>query len=91
MKPAYAPFAWDVKRGAAGFNLMLRQKQFDQKQRRKIVIAFVKGYVDGLLDPRCSRLTYAPALSRSWRHGCMLCKTVNLTSRELDIGMIFAL
>jgi hypothetical protein len=29
---AYAPFSWDVKRGAVGFNLMLRQKQFDQKQ-----------------------------------------------------------
>lgn len=47
---AYAPFSWDVKRGAVGFNLMLRQQQFDPKQRRKIVKAFVKGYIDGLLD-----------------------------------------
>ena len=36
---AYAPFSWEVKRGAVSFNIVLRQTQFNQTQRCKIVHA----------------------------------------------------
>ena len=47
---AFAPFSWDVKRGAVGFNLAVRQQGFSKKNRRRVVKSFVNGYIAGLLD-----------------------------------------
>ncbi|SDK23517.1 Uncharacterized conserved protein, DUF2252 family [Catalinimonas alkaloidigena] len=43
-----APFSWDVKRGATGFFLAARGNGFSKKKARKIVRAFVNGYLAGL-------------------------------------------
>jgi len=43
-----APFSWDVKRGAAGFFVAGRENGFSKKQCRKVVRAFVRGYLDEL-------------------------------------------
>lgn len=45
-----APYTWDVKRGAVGFDLAAREQGLHQKKRRKINHAFAKGYVGGLAD-----------------------------------------
>ncbi|RFC62052.1 DUF2252 domain-containing protein [Fulvimarina endophytica] len=45
----YAPFTWDIKRGAVGFWIAAREKAgFKRKKRRKIVEAFVEGYLDAI-------------------------------------------
>ena len=46
----FAPFSWDVKRGAVGFNIVARNHGLSRSKRRKIVKAFVKAYLQGLLD-----------------------------------------
>ena len=46
----FAPFSWDVKRGAVGFNIVARSHGLSRSKRRKIVKAFVKGYLQGLLE-----------------------------------------
>ncbi len=46
---AYAPFTWDMKRAAVGFWIAAQEEgELDRKQRRKIVRAFVKGYLDAM-------------------------------------------
>ncbi|MDY8110134.1 DUF2252 family protein [Fulvimarina sp. 2208YS6-2-32] len=45
----YAPFTWDLKRGAVGFWIGARQEGgLKRKKRRKIVKEFVKGYLDAM-------------------------------------------
>ncbi|MDX1547296.1 MAG: DUF2252 family protein [Rhodothermales bacterium] len=43
-----APFTYDVKRGAVGFYLIAKQNGLKKKKRRKVVRAFVRGYLGGL-------------------------------------------
>ena len=45
---AYAPFSYDVKRGAVGFWLAGQRNGHKKKHRRRAVHAFVEGYLDGL-------------------------------------------
>lgn len=44
----YAPFTWDLKRGATGFMLAAADQGIGKKRRRKIVEHFVKGYIEGI-------------------------------------------
>lgn len=45
----YAPFTWDIKRGAVGFWIAAREEGgMKRKRRRKIVEKFVKGYLDAM-------------------------------------------
>lgn len=46
----FAPFSWDVKRGAVGFRLATRENGLSKKQRRKIVRSWVNGYWQGLQE-----------------------------------------
>ena len=45
---AFAPFSYDVKRGATGFWLAAKANGLSKKRRRKVVRAFVRGYLAGL-------------------------------------------
>jgi uncharacterized protein (DUF2252 family) len=46
---AYAPFTWDLKRGAVGFAIAGGSEgDLDDKRQRKLVRRFVRGYVDGV-------------------------------------------
>jgi uncharacterized protein (DUF2252 family) len=47
---AFAPFSYDVKRGAVGFWLACRRNGFKKKVCRRVVRAFAQGYLDGLTD-----------------------------------------
>lgn len=44
----FAPFSWDVKRGAVGFYIAAHENGFNKRARRKTVCAFVQGYLGGL-------------------------------------------
>ncbi|MBO0902599.1 DUF2252 domain-containing protein [Jiella sonneratiae] len=45
----YAPFTWDLKRGATGFWIAAREEGgLNRKKRRKIVKKFVKGYLEAM-------------------------------------------
>lgn len=45
----YAPFTWDIKRGAVGFWIAAREiGGFKRKKRRKIVEKFVRGYLEAM-------------------------------------------
>ncbi|WP_246627075.1 DUF2252 domain-containing protein [Modestobacter italicus] len=45
----YAPFTWDLKRGAVGFLLGAAEKGgLSQKKQRAVARRFVRGYVDGI-------------------------------------------
>jgi len=45
----YAPFTWDLKRGAVGFWIGAGEEAgFTRKKRRKIVKKFVKGYLEAM-------------------------------------------
>ena len=46
----FAPFTYDVRRGAVGFYLSTKENGFSKKKRKKIVRAFVEGYLDGLRE-----------------------------------------
>jgi uncharacterized protein (DUF2252 family) len=46
----FAPFSWDVKRGATGFNLVAREKGLRKPSRKKVVRHFVEGYQRGLRE-----------------------------------------
>ncbi|MEV8274693.1 DUF2252 family protein [Microbacterium sp. NPDC077184] len=47
----YAPFTWDLKRGATGFLLAAEEKGDHGRTRQaKIAAAFVEGYIDGVRD-----------------------------------------
>lgn len=46
---AYAPFTWDIKRGATGFWIATAEiAGLKRKKRRKIVARFVEGYLDAM-------------------------------------------
>ena len=48
---AWAPFTWDVKRGAVGFMLAAAEEGgHGSKRQRKIAERFVEGYVDGVRE-----------------------------------------
>ena len=44
----FAPFSWDVKRGAVGFYIAAKENGFNKRARRRIVRGFVNGYLQGL-------------------------------------------
>ena len=44
----YAPFTWDLKRGAVGFMVAAEEQGLSKKVRRKIVKHLVRGYLDGI-------------------------------------------
>jgi uncharacterized protein (DUF2252 family) len=44
----FAPFSYDLKRGAVGFYIVAKQNGLKKKKRKKVVKAFVDGYLDGL-------------------------------------------
>lgn len=44
----FAPFSWDIKRGAVGFWLGAAEEGVKKKHRKKIVRHFVRGYHEGL-------------------------------------------
>jgi uncharacterized protein (DUF2252 family) len=46
----FAPFSWDVKRGATGFYMAAQDGGLSSKKSRKVVDAFVKGYLEGLQE-----------------------------------------
>lgn len=46
----YAPFTWDLKRGATGFLVAAREEGVGKKARHAAVRAFVHGYLDGIAD-----------------------------------------
>jgi uncharacterized protein (DUF2252 family) len=46
----FAPFSWDLRRGATGFWIACRENGWNRKKRAKIVRAFVQGYLDGLKE-----------------------------------------
>ena len=46
----FAPFSWDVKRGAVGFYLAAKDNGLKKKHRLATVERFVRGYLDALLD-----------------------------------------
>ena len=43
---AYAPFTWDLKRGATGFLIAAEVEGQKPKNRRRIVRSFVRGYIE---------------------------------------------
>lgn len=44
----YAPFTWDLKRGAVGFLIAAKEQGLKKKHRFKAAKALVKGYLDGI-------------------------------------------
>ncbi|MEZ4237838.1 MAG: DUF2252 family protein [Myxococcota bacterium] len=44
----FAPFSWDLRRGAVGFWMAAREHGLPKKQRRKVVRRFLRGYIAGL-------------------------------------------
>jgi uncharacterized protein (DUF2252 family) len=46
----YAPFTWDLKRGATGFLVAAKEEGVGRKKRRKIARKLVRGYLDGVED-----------------------------------------
>lgn len=47
----YAPFTWDLKRGATGFWIAAREVGgLSRKKRRRVVSCFVEGYLDAMQD-----------------------------------------
>jgi uncharacterized protein (DUF2252 family) len=45
----YAPFTWDLKRGAVGFMIAAQEEGgHGRKKQRKIAKRFVQGYIDGI-------------------------------------------
>ena len=44
----FAPFTYDVRRGAIGFNIGALINEFKKRKRKKIVKKFVTGYLNGL-------------------------------------------
>lgn len=46
----FAPFSYDVKRGAVGFELAAKDAGLKKKDRRRIVKKFARGYIAGLKE-----------------------------------------
>ena len=44
----YAPFTWDLKRGAVGFMVAAKERGIHKKKRRRIVRELLDGYFDGM-------------------------------------------
>lgn len=44
----FAPFSYDVKRGGVGFYIAAWESGFDKSDRKKVVAAFVDGYLRGM-------------------------------------------
>jgi uncharacterized protein (DUF2252 family) len=44
----YAPFTWDLKRGAVGFLIAAKEQGLKKKPRLKVAKALVAGYLDGI-------------------------------------------
>ncbi len=44
----FAPFTYDVKRGATGFYIATVENKFSKKHAKKVVRCFVNGYLEGL-------------------------------------------
>ncbi len=44
----YAPFTWDLKRGAVGFMIAAQEGGYGRKHQRVIARRFVRGYIDGI-------------------------------------------
>ncbi|GAB5440145.1 MAG: DUF2252 domain-containing protein [Fuerstiella sp.] len=44
----YAPFTWDIKRGAVGFMLAAREEGVHHKKQIRIIERFVSGYLDAI-------------------------------------------
>lgn len=45
----YAPFTWDLKRGATGFLIAAEANGLGRKKRRKVARSFVRGYVEAIV------------------------------------------
>ncbi|MGK7396209.1 MAG: DUF2252 domain-containing protein [Candidatus Cyclobacteriaceae bacterium M3_2C_046] len=45
---AFAPFTYDLKRGAVGFNIGAKVNGIKKKHRKEIIKAFIQGYIKGL-------------------------------------------
>ncbi len=45
---AFAPFAYDLRRGVTGFCLTARENGFSETRQRKIVNAFLDGYIEAI-------------------------------------------
>lgn len=46
----YAPFTWDIKRGAVGFMLAAREEGVHHKKQIRILQRFVRGYLDAMAE-----------------------------------------
>lgn len=74
-----APFSYDIKRGATGFWIVAAQHGDRKKDRRRIVHAFVRGYLDAMHayahDDRSSTFQFrhdnSPPMIRSLLQGAM--------------------
>lgn len=44
----WAPFTYDVKRGAVGFAIISRENGLSKKKQKKVVRSWIKGYLEGL-------------------------------------------
>ena len=61
----YAPFTWDIKRGAVGFMIGAEvEAGLGDRAQRRIASAFVGGYHDGIADYAVSRTEGAEQLRR---------------------------
>lgn len=75
----FAPFTWDIKRGAVGFFIASGAEGLSKKKRAKVVRAFVRGYCEGLRafvdndleTERQLRLDNSPPLIRALIEGAM--------------------
>ena len=44
----FAPFSYDIKRGATGFYIACKEQGFKKKATKKVIKSFVTGYLEGL-------------------------------------------
>jgi len=89
----YAPFTWDIKRGAVGFMLAVEEKGgHGRKRQRKAARAFVDGYVQGIRGYASSdaesrqqlRLDSAPPLVADLIRGALRDRAEWLATKYLD-------
>lgn len=89
----YAPFSWDVKRGAVGFMIAADEiGGYGRKKQRKIAACFVRGYIDGIShfaedsseQDHDIRLDTAPALIRDLISGALKDRAEWLEEGYLD-------
>jgi uncharacterized protein (DUF2252 family) len=89
----YAPFTWDLKRGAAGFMIAADEEGgYGRKRQRKIARRFIRGYIDGIAefaaDPTEQehelRLDNAPELIRDLIDGALQSRAEWLADEYTD-------